>query len=105
MIRFFSNQKNDESAPTESRLRIVEWKVNIILAIVAVHFLLSLVSFAGKMFLPSTSTIVIVGIALIAAGWFMRKQLLGIIRRSIARQIAGEEKPEPESSGSKEMFR
>ena len=106
MLRFFSKQNSEESPNTDSRLRALEWKVNVILAIVAVHFLLSLVSFAGKLLLPSTTTIAIVSIAVIALGWFMRKQLLMLIKRSIARQIVGEEKSDSESpSSSKEMFR
>ena len=91
MLKFFGNRKGDETASSESRLRTVEWKVNLILAIVAAHFLLTTFMFFSDLILPSKTTIVIVGIVLIAAGWFLRKQILFLARRMIAKQIVGDD--------------
>jgi len=102
MIRFFGSQKNDETDATDSRLRTVEWKVNLILAIVAVHFLLTTFMFFSDLLLPSKTTIVIVVVALIAIGWFLRKQILVLIKRSIAKQIVGEDGVETKSSSKRQ---
>lgn len=91
MFSFFGNQNRDESTGTEGRLRSVEWKINVLLALVGVHLLLELLSLASSVFLPSKSTILIVLILLAVVGWFLRDRILVMIRRSIAQRILGEE--------------
>jgi hypothetical protein len=98
MIPFFGKQSKDELDATGSRLRAVEWKVNLLLILVGIQLSLSVLSLARATLMPSTTTIVIVSALLIAAGWFFRNQILGLIKRSIARQILQEDSPQRESS-------
>lgn len=96
MINFFGNQDSSES--TDSRLDGIEWKVNLLLAIVGIHLLLSVLRFVGSFLVPSTSTIVIVGLLVVGVCWFLRDRISVMIRRLIARQIMGDDHTESSSA-------
>ena len=98
MINFFGNQNSDESSDAGARLRAVEWKLNVLLALVGVQLLLQLLSFVSEMLSKSTMIIVVVGV--LALGWFFRDRLLLMIRRIVAQRILGETQVESSSSSS-----
>lgn len=102
MIKFFGGQKNEDSTSSDSRLRSLEWKVNLLLGIVGLHFLLSVFMLASDFLLPSKTTIVIVVVVLGVVGWFLRNQILGLIKRAVAKQIVGEENL-PKKKSSRDM--
>ncbi len=98
MIRFFGKQNKDELDSYESRLLIVEWKVNLVIAIVGLQLLLTVFMIAKDLLMPSTTTIVICSIAVIAAIWFFRNQIPGLIKRMVVKQIVGENAPVKETA-------
>jgi uncharacterized membrane protein len=98
MIRFFGKQNKDQLDSTESRLRTVEWKVNLVLAIVGLQLVLTVLMFAKDLLMPSKTSIFVCLVLLVAAGWFFRKQIPGLIRRMIAKQIVGEDSPSRDAS-------
>jgi hypothetical protein len=98
MIRFFGKQNKDQQDSAESRLSIIEWKVNLILVIVGVQLILTVLMFAKDLLMPSKTSIVICLVLLAAVGWFFRKQIPGLIRRMIAKQIVGQDSPSRDSS-------
>jgi len=97
MINFFGNQDNES---TDSRLDSIEWKVNLLLALVGIHLGLSVLRFAKSM-LPSTFTIVVIGALLAAGCWFLRDRIGGMVRRMVAQQIVGDDRSEGSSSSSR----
>ncbi|QEG20954.1 hypothetical protein [Mariniblastus fucicola] len=105
MIRFFGSQNKDELESSgleasDARLRNVEWKVNLILAIVAIQLVLTVLLMVRAYLIPSTTTIVLVSVALIAAIWFFRKQIPALVKRMLVRQFVGEDSLTKKSSRS-----
>ena len=100
MIRFFAKQDKDQKDSNESRLEIVEWKLNVILAIVGVQLALTLFLVAKEFLMPSKTTIFVVLIALIAAAWFLRKYIPGLIKQALVTQIVGDDSQEKKSPKS-----
>ena len=98
MLRFFSKQNKNEIEAPESRLRIVEWKVNLILAIVGIQLILTVLMMARDLLLPSTTTIVLCSAVFIAAAWLFRKQIPGLVKRMLVRKIVGDDSSAKESS-------
>ena len=91
MIRFFGKQNKAEFDSTEARLRSVEWKVNVVLAIVGIQLLLTIFMIAKDLLFPSTMTIALCSAALIAAAWVFRKQIPGLIKRLFVKQMIADD--------------
>ena len=92
MIRFFGKQNNDDKTESsDSRLRIVEWKINLILIMVGIQFIMTMLIMVKQYFIPSTTTIVLCCVVLAVAIWFFRKQLPGLIKKMLFRQLVGDE--------------
>jgi len=91
MLSFFSKKNNDENEAADSRLRIVEWKINLILIMVSIQFVMTMLIMVKQYFMPSTTTIVLCVAVLVAAIWFFRKQLPGLIKKLLFRQLVGDD--------------
>ncbi len=98
MIRLFAKSDKEEIDSHSSRLRSLEWKVNLLLILVGIQLLVTSLTFARDLLMPSTATIVIVTVVLVAIGWVFRKQIPGLIKRMVARQILKEESSVKDSS-------
>ncbi len=84
MIRLFRKSGNKETSPIEFRLRSMEWKVNLLLGLVTILLIAQLVSFLtsiGRMFIPTPTTVALILVVLIAAGYFFRHRIPGIVKR------------------------
>lgn len=91
MIRFFGKPDKQELESSDSRLRVLEWKVNLLLILVGAQLLITVLTLAKSLLMPSTTTIVIVTILLVVIGWVFRKQIPGLIKRMIAKQLSKED--------------
>ena len=107
MLRFFPKWNSDKNESNDLRLRVVEWKLNLILAIVGIQLTLTTLMLVKQILLPSTTTMVLCGVAMVVAMWVFRKQIPGLIKRLLIRQAVSDkptaEKPATEKSPRREM--
>jgi len=87
MLRFFGKPNDEETRSSEARLRSVEWKVNLILALIAIELALTMLILVRQYLIPSTTTLILCGLVLAAAVWFFRNQIPGLVKRLLFRQF------------------
>lgn len=100
MIRFFGKQNGDKPESSDSRLRVVEWKINLVLALVGIQLALTTLILVRQYLIPSTTTLILCGLALAVAVWLFRKQIPGLIKRMLVRQIVSGDSTPSKSSKS-----
>ena len=105
MLRFFPKWNSDKNESNDLRLRVVEWKLNLILAIVGIQLTLTTLMLVKQFLFPSTTTMILCGVATVVAIWVFRKQIPGLIKRLLFRQAvsdisASEKSPRRETEDS-----
>lgn len=91
MLPFFGNKNSEKSESNDSRLRIVEWKVNLVLVLVGIQLALTTLILVRQYLIPSTTTLVLCGLTLAVVIWLFRKQIPGLAKRMLVRQIVGDD--------------
>lgn len=84
MMRFFQKSSGIDRDPTESRLRGIERKLNILMALVAGLLIVESLAFFSSitsMLIPTPTTIALIALVAIGAGYVFRKQIPRLFRR------------------------
>lgn len=91
MLPFFGKKNRVKSESDDSRLRVVEWKVNLILILVGIQLALTALMLVRQFLIPSTTTLILCGLALAVVIWVFRNQIPGLVKRLLVRQIVGDD--------------
>lgn len=97
MFGFFGKQHRKKSDSDDSRLRSVEWKVNVVLILVGIQLALTILILVRQYLIPSTTSLILCGLAVAVAIWLFRKQIPGLLKRLLVRQIVESDVTRPES--------
>lgn len=88
MLRFFQKRNTEKHESDDSRLRTVEWKVNLVLVLAALQLILLTLVVVKQYLVPSTTTLALGGVASIGLIWFFRNQIPGMLKRFLFRSSA-----------------